>query len=144
MRVTCTLGVFFIAVSTLMTPKPALAWGKYAHVAICDMAYRNFTETTRSQLKQIFQIGQQGASANARVYARFNESCIEEDEVPRKHPKDHFINFTRSTADVVGPSCPTGTPTCIVEAIERDLAVLRNENLPPVFPVSTYGTKLGL
>jgi S1/P1 Nuclease len=137
MRRICSLLLFALLFIGFQVPKEAKAWGKYAHVAICDMAYRNLTETSRTQLKTIFQIGQQGAAANARVYDRFNESCVEEDEVPRRHPKDHFINFTRSTADVVGPSCPTGTPSCIVEAIERDLSVLRNENMTPRKRVSS-------
>lgn len=120
-----------ISIPSVVMPTPAKAWGKYGHVAICDMAYRNFTDATRTELKRIFRIGQQGASGNARLYTRFNMSCLEEDEVPRKHPKDHFINFSRDTGDVVGATCPVDANSCILEAIDRDLAIVRDSNAKP-------------
>jgi S1/P1 Nuclease len=125
----------FVSIALVSTgvalPTPAKAWGKMGHLTICDMAYRNLTDASRAELKTIFRIGQQGAAANARVYARFNNSCLEEDEFPRKRAKDHFINFTRNTPDVTGPNCPIGAATCIVAAIDKDLGVLRNSTETP-------------
>ena len=127
---TAIVGLSLIATSASI-PTPAKAWGKMGHLTICDMAYRNLTDASRGELKKIFRIGQQGAAANARVYARFNNSCLEEDEFPRRRAKDHFVNFTRNTSDVTGPSCPVGAATCIVAAIEKDLGVLRNVSETP-------------
>ena len=120
-----------LAVTGLVNPEPAKAWGKYGHVAICDMAYRNFTDSTRDELKRIFRIGQQGASGNARLYTRFNMSCLEEDEFPRKRAKDHFVNFMRTTGDVSGPACLGGASSCIIQAIDSDIAIVRDRNAQP-------------
>jgi S1/P1 Nuclease len=130
-RITTSLVGLALVSTGIALPTPAKAWGKYGHMAICDMAYRNFTPTSREQLKIIFRIGQQGADVNSRTYTRFNMSCLEEDEIPRKHPKDHFINFSRGTPEVSGNTCPVGTSSCIIEAIDRDLSVLRNQTAAP-------------
>jgi hypothetical protein len=111
-------------------PTPAQAWGKNGHMIVCDMAYRNFTQTTRDKLKDFFQIDRQSAGAERRVYQSFNYACLEEDEMPRANPNDHFINFPRNQLAISGAGCPMVATSCILAGIDRELAVLRG-SAPP-------------
>jgi len=52
--------------------------------------------------------------------------CLEEDELPRKHADDHFINVSRDTKAIEGKTCPHNGE-CIFAGIERDLGMLKNE-----------------
>lgn len=109
-----------------------LAWGKFGHLTICDLAYRNLTDTSKNSLKQLFNassgginiIGQNGVAK--RHYTSFNLGCLEEDEIPRKHPKDHFLNVTRKTTLITKQAvCPAETD-CVLSGIERDIATLKD------------------
>lgn len=129
----------FPALALLLTvnvaaPPPARAWGEFGHLTVCDLAYRNFTPTTREALKRMFN-APHGIRVNEdgepRTYTSFNVGCLEEDERPRKHPGDHFINVPRDTATITGPVCPlsasSGQPLkCILSGISRDLAILKD------------------
>ncbi|WP_370306544.1 S1/P1 nuclease [Sphingobium abikonense] len=115
-------------------PSPARAWGEFGHLTVCDLAYRNFTPTTREVLKQLFN-APRGITVNEdgrpRHYTSFNVGCLEEDERPRAHPSDHFINVPRDMAAITGPNCPlspsSGQPVkCILSGIERDRAILKD------------------
>lgn len=118
------------ATGALLTPTPASAWGKNGHLAICDLAYRNFTQTTRDQLKAMFSVDPSSTRAEGRVYSAFNYACLEEDENPRPHPNDHFINLPRNRLAITGPSCPSSTRSCILAGIDRDLGVLGSRSTP--------------
>jgi hypothetical protein len=50
---------------------------------------------------------------------------LEEDERPRKHQADHFVNLDRTTQSIPAASCPVGG-SCIFAGIERDLGVLKD------------------
>jgi S1/P1 Nuclease len=114
---------------------PAKAWGELGHLTVCDLAYRNLTKTARDELKVLFNAGnggiQVGGSADRepRRYTSFNVGCLEEDERPRTHPKDHFLNVSRDTTTIPTDVCPvtaSGSPTnaCIFGGIRRDLGIL--------------------
>jgi hypothetical protein len=113
-------------------PGPAKAWGKFGHLVVCDLAYRNLTDASQEKLKQLFN-GKKGITVKGkgklpdRHYTSFNLGCLEEDEIPRAHPEDHFINVSRGTKSIDGPACPNDGE-CIFAGIERDLATLKNEN----------------
>lgn len=82
-------------------PQPARAWGALGHLTVCDLAYRNFTPTTRAALTDLFQAHSGGVTAGSRHYTSFNVGCLEEDAFPRRHKADHFINVSRDTAALV-------------------------------------------
>jgi hypothetical protein len=110
---------------------PALAWGEFGHLTVCDLAYRNLTDKTQEELKKLFQIATGGITVQGRDgielrhYTSFNVGCLEEDERPRKHPEDHFINVARDTASISTGSCP-GTGACVLSGIQRDLTILKD------------------
>jgi hypothetical protein len=119
-----------VAIPMAALPTPAKAWGKFGHLTICDLAYRNFTEASRDELKTLFRIGQSGEGANARVYSSFNQSCLEEDN-SRGRPNDHYLNVARNTSSITSPSCPVGVSTCILAAIDKDLGILKDRSQTP-------------
>ena len=131
-------------------PEPAEAWGKFGHLVVCDLAYRNLTDTSQEKLKQLFK-GKRGITVKGkgklgdRRYTSFNVGCLEEDELPRKHPDDHFINVSRDTKSIEGKACPHNTD-CIFAGIERDLAILKDEtasNEERVFALMAIGHWIG-
>jgi S1/P1 Nuclease len=115
--------IFGISLSciTLAVPENALAWGKSGHLAVCDFAYRTVSKNVRDQINILLKADGEHTS--------FNRGCLEEDEVPRPHPDDHFINYKRSQADVTDALCPENA-SCILSGIERDVAVLADRSRP--------------
>jgi hypothetical protein len=113
-------------------PEQALAWGKFGHLVVCDLAYRNLTDASQEKLKQLFN-GKKGITVKGRGkladrhYTSFNIGCLEEDELPRKHKDDHFINVSRDTTAIEGKACPHNGD-CIFAGIDRDLAMLKNDS----------------
>jgi hypothetical protein len=127
------LSLFLLLSGLVAFAGPAKAWGKFGHLVVCDLAYRNLTETSREKLKQLFNTGKGGVRVKGkgkmpdRRYTSFNVGCLEEDEIPRKHPDDHFINVSRDTKAIEGKACPTSA-SCIFEGIDRDLKILKDES----------------
>ncbi|WP_168286616.1 S1/P1 nuclease [Rhizobium laguerreae] len=117
----------------LFSQQPASAWGAFGHLTVCDLAYRNLTDPSRAELKKTFHAGQGGITVHAkdgtelRHYTSFNVGCLEEDETPRKHPADHFVNLDRTTGSILSASCPAGG-SCIFAGIDRDLAILKDRS----------------
>jgi|CXWL01.1.fsa_nt_gi hypothetical protein len=113
------------------SPITALAWGKFGHLTVCDLAYRNLTDDSKAALNKLMHSKSGGISVKGqdgvakRTYTRFNLGCLEEDERPRKHPHDHFINVGRSAASITDDSCP-GTGACVLSGIKRDFEMLKN------------------
>lgn len=111
----------------------AQAWGRFGHLVVCDLAYRNLTAVSREKLKELFNrdkgITVTGEDGDKRHYTSFNLGCLEEDETPRRHPDDHFINVSRDTGSIDGKVCPHNA-TCIFAGIERDLGILKDESAP--------------
>jgi hypothetical protein len=116
----------------LLAPSEAKAWGKFGHLTVCDLAYRNLTPTSRQALAALLKSRSGGVTVPgqgqrpARHYTSFNMGCLEEDEMPRRNPADHFINLGRETVAITGPQCPpqASQGRCILEGIRRDLAIL--------------------
>lgn len=140
-----------LAFGVFVTPKAAFAWSAFGHLTICDLAYRNTTETTREELDRLFQVDEGGIEVKDRHgtvdrwYTSFNIGCLEEDEHPRKNPKDHFLNISRDTSAITASTCP-GTGSCIFEGIERDLEILSDtarSNEDRVFALMAIGHWIG-
>ncbi|MGO4407766.1 S1/P1 nuclease [Bosea sp. RAF48] len=129
----------------------ARAWGKFGHLTICDLAYRNFTDKAREELKKLFQVGRGGIGVKGRGkmddrhYTSYNVGCLEEDELPRKHPDDHFINVSRDTKSITNSACPAAAD-CILSGIGRDFDTLRDTARPNeerVFALMALGHWIG-
>jgi hypothetical protein len=114
--------------------QPAQAWGRLGHLVVCDLAYRNLTEVSKAKLIKLFN-GKKGITVTGvdgkkkRHYTSFNLGCLEEDERPRRHKDDHFINVDRDTKSIDGKLCPHNA-TCIFAGIDRDLKILKDEPSP--------------
>lgn len=124
------VATFVLGLTAILSPRPAAAWGKFGHLTVCDLAYRNLTQTSRVALNDLLQSKNGGITVKGRGkmpdqhYTSFNMACLEEDEVPRRHEDDHFINVARSVT-VIPSVCP-GTGECILTGVDRDLAILRD------------------
>lgn len=122
-----------VIVGCTTTSRTAFAWGEFGHLTVCDLAYRNLTDASRDELKRIFHTGQGGITVHAkdgtelRHYTSFNVGCLEEDERPRKHAADHFVNVDRTTTSIPAASCPVGG-SCIFAGIDRDLTILKDRS----------------
>jgi hypothetical protein len=140
MRTLYSLFVFLVAVCSIAAPKSAFAWGELGHLTVCDLAYRNLTKPARDELNSLFRTnGRPGitvtgaANQDDRMYTSFNVGCLEEDERPRRHPKDYFINVSRDTTTIVSDSCrvnPSNSQSsaCVFGAIDRDTRILRDRS----------------
>lgn len=116
----------------LALPQPAHAWSKYGHLTICDLAYRNLTDTSREELKRLFnkdgggiRIKKRG-DTKSRKYTSFNLGCLEEDERPRKNPDDHFLNLPRNSTKISSENCHD-KPSCIFKGLKRDIGILKDD-----------------
>ncbi|HZF43659.1 MAG TPA: S1/P1 nuclease [Sphingomonadaceae bacterium] len=122
----------FWLVALVAVPGEAKAWGKFGHLAVCDLAYRNLTPTSRAVMGDLLQSRSGGITVRGRGraadrhYSAFNMGCLEEDALPRRNPDDHFLNLDRSAAAVTGAACPRAPVSCILAGIERDVAILRD------------------
>lgn len=135
----------------LSSSEPAKAWGRYGHLTVCDLAYRNFTPATRQAVNTLLQsrsggilVKGRGRMADRR-YTAFNLGCLEEDALPRRHADDHFINVARTVPAIAGAQCPADGE-CILAGIARDLAILKDSALPRedrVFALMALGHWVG-
>jgi hypothetical protein len=144
--------VCVLAALVFLSPGEAKAWGKYGHLTVCDIAYRNLTPASRAELNTILGSGSGGTFVRGRgklpdrTYTSFNLGCLEEDELPRRNPDDHFINLSRNATSVV--SCPASVAegACVLEGIRRDLAILSDRSRSRedrVFALMALGHWLG-
>jgi hypothetical protein len=142
--------VWAMLIGPTMLPEQAKAWGQFGHLVVCDLAYRNLTDTSKEKLKQLFN-GNRGITVRGkdgvddRHYTSFNLGCLEEDVAPRKHEDDHFINVSRDTRSIDGKACPQNGE-CIFAGIERDLAILKNNQASKedrVFALMAIGHWIG-
>ena len=124
-------------VALFVLPKPAKAWGEFGHLTVCDLAYRNLTDTSKAAVIALLNSKSGGiiipatGDSEARHYTSFNVGCLEEDSRPKKHPQDHFINVSRSLPAITDDTCPlsptSGQPLeCIFKGIDRDLTILKD------------------
>lgn len=129
----------------------AHAWGKFGHLTVCDLAYRNLTDTSKEALKELFREGKGGITIEGRdgvvkrYYTSYNLGCLEEDAFPRKHPKDHFINVPRDTKSITNGQCPAQAD-CILSGIQRDADILKdtsNSDEDRVFALMALGHWIG-
>lgn len=132
----------------------ARAWGKLGHLTVCDLAYRNLTDTSRQAVRELMRTNRGGITVRGRGklpdrhYTAFNAGCLEEDELPRRNPNDHFINLPRNSLTVPGEICPpeAGGGQCILAGIRRDWGILKDRSRSPderVFALMALGHWIG-
>ena len=131
MRLAASLVVGTTGLIALGLSSQAKAWGKFGHLTICDLAYRNLTPASRNVVRDLLRGGitvPGRGEMPARHYTSFNVGCLEEDEIPRRNPNDHFINLPRQTAAITNDECPAAAAAgqCILKGIRRDLAILKD------------------
>lgn len=143
--------ILVVAAAISAEPRRATAWGQFGHLTVCDLAYRNLTPHARDVLKALFHVKTGGITVQSREgmpqrhYTSFNVGCLEEDERPRKHPEDHFLNLDRSVQSIDAATCPNGG-ACIFSGIERDLERLKDTALSDeerVFALMAVGHWIG-
>lgn len=105
--------------SSVAFPTKAFAWSKAGHLTVCDYAYRTVSDEAREKINALLKADGE--------YRSFNYGCVEEDEMPRKHPDDHFINYDRTRVSVSDDVCPQNE-SCILQGIDRDLEILGDRN----------------
>lgn len=151
MRLRAHCFTLFLLAFCVAMPGQAKAWGKFGHLVVCDLAYRNLTDASRTKLKTLFQSRSGGILVKGkgkledRRYTSFNVGCLEEDELPRKHASDHFINVSRDTKAIVDSNCPNDG-SCTLAGIDRDLQTLKDETASKadrVFALMAIGHWLG-
>jgi len=114
MRVLLCLLAAFIGAAL---PSHALAWGDVGHQLICQIAYKELTDSTRTKLDAIMQAD---TSANSLTTKTFAQACIRPDH-PRTRAPEHFLNVSRDTKRIDTDPCSAAAP-CVLSAIKADLA----------------------
>lgn len=109
------LVVVFAALS-----QQASAWGKYGHVTICEIAYRQMTPAARTELNRLL--------VEHGEYTSFNRACLEADRFPRTLPAAHFANYSRETTAITDDSCE-GALRCVISEIASDFEKLSDTSL---------------
>jgi len=151
MRISLGLFVSALLATFVISNPPAKAWGTFGHLTVCELAYRNFTPTTRAAITELMQaqggrIWVEGrGKLPDRWYSAFNVGCLEEDGMPRRHPEDHFINVARNVPAIESATCPRDGD-CILSGIGRDLTILKDSSRSReerVFALMALGHWLG-
>ncbi len=99
---------------------PAMAWGKFGHVTVCEIAYRESTPIAREMVTRLI--------AAHGEHTSFNRACLVADRFPRTRPSAHFVNYPREQETVVDEECGTGKE-CVISAIEDDFIKLADQSL---------------
>ena len=144
-------GLALFVCAAFYLPASSYAWGKFGHLTVCDLAYRNLTPDSRVELQRLLHSKEGGIEVKGRgkledrVYTSLNVGCLEEDELPRRHANDHFINVERSTTNISSSDCQT-RPECIFSGIDRDFETLKDASKPDeerVFALMALGHWIG-
>ena len=97
--------------------RAAFAWGDTAHQAICEIAFQEVSDTTRTRIKALILQDPQ--------FSTFAEACIWPDH-PRIRATEHYVNLPRDADGIGDDPCPLANE-CVVTAITSDLSVLRSD-----------------
>ncbi len=97
---------------------PAWSWGRLAHEAICEIAYRELPAATRARLRQIM--------AGDPEVRTFRKGCAWPDwagAAQDARRSEHYVNVPRSWTTIPADTCPLA-PHCLLSAIRDDERVL--------------------
>lgn len=125
------LSVFaWLAIGFLGSADPALAWGKWGHLTVCEYTYRLLTDDARAELNRLMaeHPAQERleANPNRRRMTSFNFACFyaDKNEFSQKvESPRHFFNLERSESVVTDDTCRSGR-SCIFDGIREEYAIL--------------------
>lgn len=95
------------------------AWGDVGHEIVCEIAFQELTDKTRTKVKAIL--------AEDSQFDTFSESCTWPDH-PRRRSQEHYINVPRYYSYVGTAACRLAS-RCTFSAIRSDVGQLANDNL---------------
>jgi hypothetical protein len=101
---------------------PALAFGADGHEAVCEIAYRELTNSARSRVDELIAL-----DGDSRVES-FRDSCVWPDfkgAVQNSRRNNHYINIPRHWTSIWYQRCH-GADECLFTAIQSDAAILTN------------------
>jgi hypothetical protein len=98
----------------LLGARDVYAWGDTGHDIICEIAFQELNPQARAAVIQLLQRDPD--------FTLFPKACTWPDH-PRKRASEHFVNLSRASAQIGDDPCPLDD-TCVVTAIDEDLAVL--------------------
>lgn len=64
--------IALLAILMLLTVADARAWGKYGHVLVCEMAYRQLSDTARAKLNALIDQQDFRDEHGEKLYPSFN------------------------------------------------------------------------
>jgi hypothetical protein len=109
----------------LVATQPAFAWGPQGHRVIADVAERNLTPKARSAVKAL--LGPEVTLADVSNFAD-NPYRVEHPETYNWHFVD--IPLGSPAYDPARDCKPDPKGDCVIAALEREIAVLRNQHGP--------------
>ncbi len=108
-------------------PSPSLAWSKFAHELICEMAFQQLTDEARQTVIWL-SIGENAVGGNR----TFAESCKWADDARHENHREtyeyHFINVPRYS-DKVDFSRDCVAYDCVSQAVVRYAAYFSDDSL---------------
>lgn len=115
MKTATIIAAVALAALTLSLATNAHAWGDTAHKIICEIAFQEFTDSTRAEVIRLIKLDPD--------FRFFNESCTWPDH-PRKRASEHFVNVPRNFGTFTAATCPVAD-RCLLTAITHDIEVLK-------------------
>ena len=117
----------FLAAALLVVfaPVPAWAWWDTGHKVVCEIAWQELAPITKAAIKDLL-------GGEERSYA---DSCVWADEIKADRRYDwarphHYINVQPGSVAIdLDRDCPP-SPGCVVRAIDRHIASLRDPLIP--------------
>jgi len=110
--------VLLLITLLLMSPQ-SWCWGQHSHRVICDIAWRNLTETAKQEIRKVLRHTGHKTFANACVWAD-KVRTIQRYEFTKPH---HYINVRESAATIdLQRDC--GKQGCVVEAVQEYINIL--------------------
>lgn len=110
----------------------AAAWGDTGHRTVCEIALRNLTPASATEVARLLGV-HQAILADPRR-REFGWACTYPDHPaqggpPRRSP-DHFVNYPRNLLSITAATGCAGQAQCVISAIPGDAAILASPTAP--------------
>lgn len=116
--------VVFPLIVFLLSPERAFPWGAEGHEAVCEIAYRELTDTVKEKVDAIL------ATEEDDRFKTFRQSCGWPDhmgQLQNMRRPEHYINIPRHWSSIWYSRCHQ-VSTCLFTAIRDDSDVLKSAN----------------
>jgi nuclease S1 len=101
----------------LIAPSVVFGWGGTGHRVVCEIAYQELSPAARVELDRLLALDPD--------FDNFADACLLADKPEVIRPTDHYINMPRTARAVSTDDCPLAD-SCVIAAIRKDIAVLRD------------------